>query len=113
MEPAKPMTHEKLVEYGRAVWTKRDKTKVRLSRMDVGHLRNCAAMLRRNAEKAEREATSAAGYGGSGDMAQMYADHAMNYAFERMSRFQAAADAFDRYAAAREAAGWIQHGPEL
>lgn len=70
--------------------------------MTVSHLMNAARMMERKARESMQEADACAAYSGNGEMAQMYAEHGMDQAFDGSLRYQGVARLLKDYAKGRE-----------
>lgn len=62
-------------KYLKAKWHCKDGRELTLEEMSLDHLRNCAAMIKREIEKVEHQAMRAFAYSG-GEFAEMAADQA-------------------------------------
>lgn len=75
------------------LWTKADKTKIRLGDMSHEHLNRTLLMIQRNITRHEDEIEACYGYNG-GEMAEMYALHAADAVEEKLHRAQSWEAAF-------------------
>lgn len=97
---------------GRNKWKSRDGAIHLMADMDLGWLRNVVRMIKRAQKRYEDEEIAACGYGGSGDMAQMCADHAADQASRLAATAKNDAEFINEYIALREKHGLILEGPK-
>lgn len=102
---------EEMRVIGRNVWKTRSGQRLTFADMDCGHLRNVARMMRRQHRRAVHEADACAGYSG-GDMAEYYAEQAMDEAFRQAGRIDRDITLVARYVRLRESYGLILEGPK-
>ncbi len=95
------ISDEKAEKYGNRKWRTRDGTVVLWKDMELKHLRNAAAMIRRNYESLENKAWTFSAMV-QGDMASMYADQAVNQAIEEKDAAELRAQRMEAYAKWRE-----------
>lgn len=100
------LTNRQAREWGKREWKMRDGTLIQWSAMEVSHIRNCAAMLRRNGSKAESDAWGFAACV-QGDMASYYADQEAERASQYHDACRYLAEDFERYADWRERPGYV------